>query len=140
MVIPPQAGWLRLKSPSTRIFHALCRAPEREEMQEKLLSIMRPDNNEVLSRNFRLNCQQTETVTGTLWRWKTNIHDSDTSCLRIWITHLAVRRKQIHAETNWPVCRRSHFDLQRGQRYLYSPSSSSLQCAPPQFLSSCPSA
>jgi hypothetical protein len=36
-------------------------------------------------------------------------------------------QEQTHAETNWPVCRRSHFDLQRGQRCLHSPSSGSLQ-------------
>jgi len=71
-----------------------CRAPEREEMQERLLSNMRPNNNEAFSRNFHLNGQQSETVTGTLWRWKTNIHGSHTSCLPIWITHLAVRRNK----------------------------------------------
>ena len=64
-------------------------------MQERLLSNMRLDNNEVFSRNFRLNGQQTETVTSTLWRWKTNIRGSHTSYLPIWITHLAVRRNKL---------------------------------------------
>jgi hypothetical protein len=56
---------------------------------------MRPDNNEAFLRNFRLIDQQTETVTGTLWRWKTNIYGSYISCLPIWITHLAVRRNKL---------------------------------------------